>query len=77
MLSINKKKVSKTLDYTEHFLTLDFAVTVCISTSAFASLTDISKEIMSPTLGLNICTLIARIKKYKSIINKKKKNHDK
>ena len=31
---------------------------------------------MSSTIGLNIYTIIARIKKYKSIIKKKKKKHD-
>ena len=32
---------------------------------------------MSSTIGLNICAIIARIKKYKSrIIKKKKKKHD-
>ena len=44
---------------------------------AFASLIDISKRIMSSTIGLNIWAIIARIKKYKSIIKKKKKKHDK
>ena len=32
---------------------------------------------MSPTIGLNICATIARIKKYKSIVKKKKMKHDK
>ena len=31
---------------------------------------------MSSTIGLNIYTIITRIKKYKSIIKKKKKKHD-
>ena len=31
---------------------------------------------MSSTIGLNISTTIAKIKKYKSIIKKKKKKHD-
>ena len=31
---------------------------------------------MSSTKGLNICAIIARIKKYKSIIKKKKKKHN-
>ena len=54
---------------------LVFAVTVYIPISAFASLVDISKGIMSSTTGLNICTIIARIKNCKSIIKKKKKKH--
>ena len=75
MLSNKNKKVCTTLNYVEHFLTLIFAVTVCISISAFPSLIDISKGIMSYKIGLNICAIIARIKKYKSIIRKKKKKH--
>ena len=31
---------------------------------------------MSSIIRLNICTIIARIKNYKSIIKKKKKKHD-
>ena len=75
MLSNKNKKVCTTLNYVEHFLTLIFAVTVCISISAFPFLIDISKGIMSYKIGLNICAIIARIKKYKSIIRKKKKKH--
>ena len=44
--------------------------------SAFPSLVDISKGIMSSTIGLNIYTIIAETKKYKSIIKKKNKKHD-
>ena len=72
---INKnKKVCTTLNYIKHFPTLVIAVTVCIFISTFASLVNISKRIMSYTIGLNIYAIIARIKKYKSIIKKKK--HD-
>ena len=39
-----------TLNYIEHFLTLVFGVTVCISISAFASLVDIYKGIISSTV---------------------------
>ena len=77
LLSNKNKKICTTPNYIERFLTLVFAVTVCISISAFVSFVDISKGIMSSTIGLNICAIIARIKKYKSrIIKKKKKKHD-
>ena len=66
-----------TLNYIEYFLTLVFAVTVCIWISAFASLLDISKGIKSSTKGLNICAIITSFKKYKQIIKKKKRKHDK
>ena len=50
LLSNQSKKVCTTLNYNEHFLTLVFAVTICISISAFASLIDISKLVMSSTI---------------------------
>ena len=53
------------LNYFEHFLTLVFTVTICIFISAFSSLIDVSKDIMRSTIGLNICTVTERIKKYK------------
>ena len=44
---------------------------------AFVSLVDIPAGITSSALGLKICVITAGIKKYKSIIKKKKKKHDK
>ena len=57
-------------------ITLVFAVTACISISAFDSLVNKSMGIMSYAIGLNICPIISRIKKYKSIIKKQKKEHN-
>ena len=37
----------------------------------------ISIGITSPAIGLKICAVTAGVKKYKSIIKKKKKKHDK
>ena len=78
MLNNNHKKTFTILNYIEHFLTLTlvFAVTVCISFSAFTSLVDDSKGILSSTTGLNIFRNVARIKKYKSTIKKKKKKYN-
>ena len=76
LLRNKNKKVCTTLNYIEHSLTLFLAVTVCISISGFASSVNISKGIMNFTIGVNSCANIGRIKKYKSIIKKKKKNHD-
>ena len=73
LFSNNNKKVSTTLNYTERILDLVFAVTACNSISALASLIPIFKGIMSSTVGLNICAIIARIKKHKSIIKKNKR----
>ena len=75
-LSNKNKKVCTALNYTEHFYNLVFAVTVCTSASAFASLVDISKRIMSSTKWLNICAIMSRIKNYKPFIKKDKKKHD-
>ena len=69
-------KVCTTLNCVEHFVTLLFAVTRCISISDFASLVDIPTRIMSSAIGINISAVVARIKKYKSIIKKKKKKND-
>ena len=63
-----------TLNFIEHFLIL---VTGCISISVSAFLHGISIGITISAIGLNICAIIAGIKKYKSIIKKKKKKHDK
>ena len=68
--------ICTTLNYIEYFLTLVFAVTGSISISTFASLVVIPTGIMNSTIGLNICTITARIKKYNLIGKKKKKNHD-
>ena len=72
-LSNKNKMVCTTLNYIEHFLTLFFGVTVCISFSGFASLLNIYKRIMASTIGLNLCAIIPRIKSYKWIIKENKK----
>ena len=48
----------------------------CISISAIASLLSFLIGIMSSVIGLKICAITAGIKRYKSIIKKKKKKHD-
>ena len=50
LLNNKNEKVCTTLNYIEHFLTLIFAVTVCISISVFVSLVSISKGIMISTI---------------------------
>ena len=52
-------------------------VTGCVSISAFATLVCVPVGIMSSAVGTKICAITAGIKKYKSIINRKKKKHDK
>ena len=71
------KKICTTLNYIKHWLILASVVTGCISISAFASLLGIPIEITSSAMGLKICVITAGIKKYRSMIKKEKKNHDK
>ena len=68
------KKVCITLNYIEHFLVLASTITGCISISALSSSIGIPIAIKSAAVGLKICAIAAGIKKYKSIIKKKKKN---
>ena len=56
-------------------LILSSRIIGCVSISAFVSLVDINVGITSSSVGINICAIIAGIKKYKSIIKKKKKKH--
>ena len=70
------KKTSKYLNYVEHLLILSLIIAGCVSISAFASVVAIRIGIMSSAVGIKICAITAGIKKYKSIIKKKKK-HDK
>ena len=53
-------------------LILASAIAGYISISAFTSSLGIPIEITSSVIGLKICAIAARIKKYKSIIMKKK-----
>ena len=74
-MSEKYKKVCKLLNYFEHFLVFVFAVSDCVSISAFASLVGASLGIVNSTGGLKNCAIITGIKKYKSIIHREK--HDK
>ena len=58
-------------------LILASTVTGYISISAFASLVCVPVGITSSAVGLKMCVITAGIKKYRSIIIEKKKNHDK
>ena len=72
-MSKKRKKVCTTLIYTEHFLILASIITGCISISVFTSLIGIPIGITRSAIGLKICAITGGIKKYKSIIKKKKK----
>ena len=77
LMSKKHKKVCITLNYIEHFLILASTITGCISISAFVSLLGIPIGITNSAIGLKICAITVGIKKFKSIIKKKKKKHDK
>ena len=76
-MSKKHKNVCTTLNYIEHFLILGSAITGCVSIFAFASLVGIPIVIRSSTIWLKVCAITGAIKKYKSMIKKKKKKHDK
>ena len=76
-MSNKHRKVFTTLNYIEHVLILASAVIRCISLCALASLLGIPIGIASSMIGLNICAMTAWFKKFKSIIKKKKKKHNK
>ena len=64
-------KLYETLTY------FSFYITGCVSFSDFASLVGIPIGILNFAVGLKICVVTAGIRKYKSIIGKYKKKHDK
>ena len=65
------------MNYIEHLLILISTVTWCVSISAFALLDVISIGMASSAIELKSCGTTAGIKRYKSIIKKKRKKHDK
>ena len=77
LISKKHKKVCRVLNSIDHSLIVIYTITGCVSTCAFASLVGIPIEITSSSNELRICAITAGIKKYKSIIKKKKKKHDK
>ena len=77
LMSKKHQKVCRVLNYIDHSFIVISAITGCVSISAFASLVRIPIGIASSTIGLTICVINAGIKKYKSIIKKRKKKHDK
>ena len=77
LMSEKYKKTYKYLNYIEHLLILVSTITGCVSISAFASLVCVPVGITSSAVVIKTCTITAWIKKYKSIIKKKKKKHDK
>ena len=65
------RKVSKVLIYIGILLILISTVTGCLFICSFVSIVGIPIGIKNSAIGLKICLITARIKKYKSIIEKK------
>ena len=72
LISKKHKKVCTTLNYIHHFLILVSTITGCVFISDFASLASIPIGISSSAIWLKGCAVTAAIKKYNSIIKKKK-----
>ena len=77
LLSKKHENVFRVFNYIDQSLIVISTITGCVSISAFASLVGIPIGITSSSIGLKICAITVGIKKYKSIIKKKKKKHDK
>ena len=71
-MSKKHKKVCRVLNYIDHSVIVISIINGCISISNFASLVGISIRITSYAIELKTCVVTARMKKYKSIIKKKK-----
>ena len=68
------KRVCTTLNDIEQFLIFASTVTGCVSVFSFSSLIGIPIGITSYAIQLKICLITAGIKKYKSIIKKRKRS---
>ena len=76
LMSGKHKKTCKYLNYVEHLLILASTVTSCVSVSAFTSLVAVPIGMTSSTVRPKVRAITAGIKKYRSIIKKKKNKHD-
>ena len=72
-----KQEWRNRIKWIDELIILASSFTGCISISAFTSLLGIPIGIMSSGIGLKICAITAGIKKYKTIILKEKKKHNK
>ena len=72
MIGRKHKKVCTTPNYIKHFLIFASAITGCISISV--SFLGITIGFKSFSIGLEIFAIVVGIKRYKSIIKKKKKS---
>ena len=76
-MSEKYKETCKYLNYSDCLFILASTITGSVPISAFSSTVCVSWGITSSAVGIKFITITAAIKKYKSFIKKKKKNHDK
>ena len=76
LMSRKHQQICTTLNHIEHLILVS-TITRDISLFAFTSLLSRSIAITSSAIGLKICAIATEIKRYKSMIKKKKKKHDK
>ena len=76
-MSEKHENTYKHLNYFEHLLISASTITSCVLISAFASLVCVPIGISSFAVGIKRFAITSGIKKYKSIIKKKKKMSDK
>ena len=74
-MSKKHRKNCRCLNYIDHLFIVISTIAECVSISVLVSLVGILIGITSSANGLKICAITTGIKKYESIINKKK--HDK
>ena len=76
-MSQKHKKMSRALNYFDHFLVFVSDANGCVSISTFASLVGVPVSILSSAAGLKMSATTGAIKKYNSNIKKKRQKHDK
>ena len=77
LMSKKHEKVYIVLNYIEHLLVLTSTVSGWVFISNFACLVGFPRGIPNSSIGSKMYVITAGIKKYKSIIKKKKKKHEK
>ena len=76
LMSKKLQKVCKVLNYPKYILIFVSPVSGCDSISEFALLVENTVGITSSEIGLKIFAITAAIKKYKLIIERKRKKHN-
>ena len=74
LISRKHKKFCTTLNCIEHFLILASEITGSISISTLAYLIGIPIVITSSAIGLKFCVIAAGIKRYETVVRKRKGN---